>query len=126
MALSNIASSDFDQRFTASMLCRQPSIKESYTRKAFQLLSQGGILQAVTGPGGGYRFARHPKEISLFEVVSCIDGAACFDHCVLGLPDCDDHAGCPMHEKWKPLKAQILRSLKKITLGEIIRLDEKR
>lgn len=124
MALSNITWGQHDRRFSVNELCRQPSIKVSYARKAFQLLSQGNILKAVTGPGGGYTFMRPPDQISLFEVVQCIDGAGCFDKCVLGLPHCSDHNCCPMHTKWKPIKSQVQRSLKKISLEEIIKLND--
>jgi Rrf2 family protein len=125
MALSQIDWADYQKQFSVSALCRKKHIKESYARKAFQLLSQNGILKAVTGPGGGYKFARQPDKISLYEIVIAVDGNDCFDKCVLGLPKCHDGAQCPMHSHWKPLKEKVKRLLKKITLGEIIRLDEK-
>jgi len=125
MALANLSRHNMRDRFTISMLCENSHIKESYARKAFQALSNGGILQAVSGPGGGYRFAKSPDEIKLLEVIQCIDGKSCFDQCILGLNFCDNENSCPMHDTWKPLKNQVIYSLQNITLGKIIKLNKK-
>jgi Rrf2 family protein len=49
-------------------------VPTAYLAKHLQALSRAGILDAVPGPGGGYRLARDPAEISMLDVVEAIDG----------------------------------------------------
>ncbi|VAX35382.1 hypothetical protein MNBD_UNCLBAC01-1403 [hydrothermal vent metagenome] len=123
-ALTNISINSLDDHFTIKGLCEKTHVRASYARKAFQSLSQGGILKAVTGPGGGYRFNKSPEKITLLEVIQCIDGNDAFDKCVLGPSFCNDNQGCPMHETWKPIKKKVLTSFKKVTLDQLIKLNK--
>ncbi len=124
IALSYLSLSHWRQRFSLKVLCEKAGLKLSYTRKAFQTLSNANILLSVTGPGGGYRLAHHPDNISLLEIIRAIDGADAFDQCVLGLPVCYDGNDCPMHATWKPLKEKMLQRLDTITLGDIMRFRQ--
>jgi Rrf2 family protein len=47
----------------------------AYLAKHLQALSRAGIVEAVTGPGGGYRLARPASDITMLDVVEAIDGA---------------------------------------------------
>ena len=123
-ALSNLSEEEAKSKFTVKMLCCQPHIRESYTRKAFQQLSQKGILKAITGPGGGYQLAQKINQITLAKIIKCIDGEDCFDQCVLGLSQCNDHNSCPMHETWKPLKQKMMKILTNVTLKDLITLKK--
>lgn len=37
-------------------------------------LVEAGILEGISGPGGGYRLARAPRQIKLCEIVEAVDG----------------------------------------------------
>ncbi len=49
-------------------------VPTAYLAKHLQAMSRAGILEAVPGPGGGYRLAREPAAISMLDVVEAIDG----------------------------------------------------
>lgn len=49
-------------------------IPAPYLAKHLQQLSRAGILEAVSGPRGGYRLAQAPEKISLLHIVETIDG----------------------------------------------------
>lgn len=49
-------------------------VPESYLLKHLKALVAEGILVSATGPRGGYRLARGPKDISLLDIVLAIDG----------------------------------------------------
>jgi len=42
--------------------------------KHMQALTKAGICESVSGPNGGYRLARKPREISLLDIVEAIEG----------------------------------------------------
>ncbi|KUL45970.1 Rrf2 family transcriptional regulator [Streptomyces sp. NRRL F-4489] len=50
-------------------------LPETYLGKHLQAMARAGILQAVTGPKGGYRLARSAEEITVLDVVEAVEGA---------------------------------------------------
>ena len=46
----------------------------AYLAKHLQAMSRAVILEAATGPRGGYRLARPPADISVLDVVEAVDG----------------------------------------------------
>jgi Rrf2 family protein len=59
-------------------------------------LSRGGLVTASPGPGGGYRLARKPSEISLKDVITLFerpDELAC----PYGPGWCGNREPCPLH-----------------------------
>ena len=49
-------------------------VPPAYLAKHLQALSRAGIVEAVTGPGGGYRLARPASAVTMLDVVEAIDG----------------------------------------------------
>jgi len=109
-------------RFQAADVCRKVDIPEYFTRKIFQALVQGGFLHAVRGPGGGYALTRPPTEISVLDIVRAVDGEDTFNHCVMGLDECSDEHGCPMHPVWSRAKGEMLQQLRHTTLQDVVSL----
>lgn len=50
----------------------------AYLRKQLQALSRANLVEATTGPGGGYKLARPADQITLLDVYIAIEGD---DHC---------------------------------------------
>lgn len=123
-ALTSLKAEDVGNTFSVKQLCRLSRVPEAFTRKAFQLLTQKKILKATPGPGGGYRFTRHPKDISLLEIIHTVEGAECFSHCILGMPACNDAMPCPIHGIWAEMKQGIVAELEVKTLFDLIKLNE--
>lgn len=49
-------------------------LPETYLGKHLQAMARAGILQAVTGPKGGYRLARQAEDITVLDVVEAVEG----------------------------------------------------
>ncbi len=49
-------------------------VSETYLLKHLRALAAAGILEAVPGPKGGYRLARQPEDITMYDVVAAIEG----------------------------------------------------
>ena len=118
-ALTYAASQKENRRFQAKDVCEKTGIPESFTRRVCQALAQGGFLQAVRGPGGGYEMIRSAEEISLRDVIEAVEGNDTFDHCVLGFPACGEKHPCPLHETWAAAKTQLLAQLEQRTLQDL-------
>ena len=67
--------------------------------KILTTLSQAGIVTGATGPGGGYKLAKKPSEISLMQVVSCFELQNRSVMCPFGEGWCGNYDPCPLHEE---------------------------
>ena len=63
-----------DRSLTVARLAEFHEVPAPYLAKHLQQLSRSGILEAVSGPRGGYRLAQIPENIALLHIVESIDG----------------------------------------------------
>lgn len=78
--------------------------------------SRAEILESARGPGGGYKLALPADQISLYDIKAAVDGVAELNACAVGLAVCSDETPCPLHDTWKPIRAQINDYLMRTTL----------
>jgi Rrf2 family protein len=52
----------------------QQNIPDRYLEQLLAELRRGGLLRSERGAKGGYRLARSPKEITVMDVMVCIEG----------------------------------------------------
>ena len=90
-----------------------------YLAKVLKRFAQLGYLESAKGRGGGYRIKRRALEAPVREVVTVADGNDPFVGCLLGLSRCSDHAACPIHDKWMPLRARIVTLLDQQTVQDL-------
>lgn len=102
-----------DQLIAGSDLPRE------FLAKVFQQLVKSGILTSAKGRGGGFALARPAYEISLFHIISALDGPAACDGCVVGLPQCSDSLPCPQHDLFKPIRQRLKDYLQTTTLADM-------
>jgi Rrf2 family iron-sulfur cluster assembly transcriptional regulator len=79
-------------------------------------LSRGGLVIASPGPGGGYRLAKAPHEISLREVVDLFEREAS-SACPYGPDWCGKQAPCPMHNSLVAMQQIVSDYLSNTTLA---------
>ncbi|HIE15406.1 MAG TPA: Rrf2 family transcriptional regulator [Bacteroidales bacterium] len=102
-------------------------IPTAFLKKILQELSKHKILNSFKGPKGGFTLSDKPQNISLFDIVTVIDGVDSYSSCILGRRDCNDHSihQCFLHKEYFEIKAAWTRFLKKSTLEKIISDIEK-
>ena len=59
----------------AEIAARQ-GIPDRYLEQMLSTLRRGGILRSIRGPKGGYQLTRPPADLSIAEVVNCLEGDA--------------------------------------------------
>ena len=55
-------------------LSRELDISKSFLAKILQSLARQGILNSYKGVNGGFELARHPRDISVLEVMEAAEG----------------------------------------------------
>ncbi len=101
-------------------LAAEVGVPAHYLAKVLATLARGGVVAATRGARGGYRLARPPGEITLFEVVAPFEGKRVRPGCLLR-PDeaCDEDRACPGHAAWSEVKTAYLAFLERTTLADI-------
>ena len=61
------------QMISTSELSQELSVPSSYIPKITKKLKQAGIIKACEGTNGGYMLAKQPENISLMEIISCVE-----------------------------------------------------
>lgn len=98
----------------------------AYLSKVVQTLTRAGLVNAKRGVKGGVALARPATEITLAHVSEALDGEDCRCTCLLGLTECSDDRGCPVHAFWKEQREAIHAEVSRTTLADLARLERGR
>lgn len=94
-------------------------ISVSYLEQLFARLRKNELVEGMRGPGGGYRLARAPNEVTIAQVIAAVDEQIDMTRCA-GKEDCQDGEKCLTHELWADLSKQLYEFLDNITLGDMV------
>lgn len=64
-----------DKALKADALARYHGVPAAYMAKQLQALSKAGIIKSSRGKRGGYRLAKAPADISLWDITSAVEGS---------------------------------------------------
>ena len=74
-------------------------IPKTAVAKILTILAKNKLVNGSPGPGGGYRLAKQPSEITLFDIVSIFEKS--MDRpCPLGPNMCGSGKPCCLHDKF--------------------------
>lgn len=118
-ALIYIALKESGTPILSREVAEQLGVPSAYLAKIMQMLCKGGVLTSFRGRLGGFTLKQKPHQIDLMRVMLITEGQDFTKDCVLGLKVCSDETACPMHEKWKPIKMEILNMLKDHNLATL-------
>ncbi len=91
-----------------------------FAYKILQKLTKAGLTRRYMGTQGGFALAHAPEQINLLEVIEAIQGPVAVRKCCLGLDNCPRSSSCIVLPKLETLQASLKRSLKDITLAEVL------
>ena len=95
-----------------------------YTPQILRFLSRAGLAEARAGRDGGYRMIREPAAISLLEVVEAAEGPLRSERCTLSGGPCHWESMCAVHPAWEDAAESLRRSLARVSLASLIKIDE--
>lgn len=107
----------------APSVARKVGAREQYLGRLFQSLVREGLVLSQKGLGGGFRLAKDPREISLFDVVEPIEHVSRYEGCLLGTGRCHSKTPCAVHTRWKEVRQAYLDLLKETTVADLAAHD---
>ena len=94
-----------------------------FALKILRKLTQSGITKSYKGVAGGYELNRSPSEISLGEIIECIDGPIAINHCLANEFQCT-HVGsqneCDFHRVFSEINRSLRGQLFAITMDRFL------
>ena len=96
-------------------------ISPHYLEQLFARLRDAGLIEAVRGPGGGYRLARQADEITAGDVVRAVENVLSPVACLMADPDleCERAPTCPTQRVWKELGERVSQYLDSLTVKDL-------
>jgi FeS assembly SUF system regulator len=107
---------------TARELSQRSGLPYPTVSKVLKALGRGGLLVSQRGIHGGYALARPAEQISVAEMVSCIDGPIALTSCLApSAQRCELEAACPVRGNWQRINSVVLGALSKLSLADMQR-----
>lgn len=118
-AMGALAQLPLERYARAQELGRELGLPPLYLSKVMQQLARAGLLSAQRGRRGGYRLARDPSKIKLYEILAAVEPVARYEACILGHRECCDDTACPIHDAWVAARGKVLSLLRKTPLTRL-------
>ncbi len=105
-------------------IATQQKIPEAYLDQLLSSLRRAGILHSVRGPHGGHELARDPRELTLGDIVTALEGPVVpqeFVHSLsLDAEDTDWRAACAVRNTWYAATEASQRVLDGTTIQQLV------
>ena len=109
-----------NKRVTIKEIAENIDSPLSFTAKILQILAKKEIVHSVKGIGGGFEIPKDDiKKINLAQIVIAIDGEALFTSCGLGIDHCSEERPCPLYNKFKGIRKELVFMLENTNLEEM-------
>lgn len=118
-AMLDIALNQEKGAITLSLISDRQGISLSYLEQIFAKLKRAQLVSSARGPGGGYRLSRHPREISVGQIIHAVDENLDASQCS-GKQNCKAGEECLSHKLWCEVSNKIDDFLQGIALQDVM------
>lgn len=109
---------DPNQSAVAEALAKHTKVPRRYLHTVLQELVRAKLVKSQSGPGGGYRLAKHVQDITILDVVNAVAPLERIRRCPLGLRS---HTQlCPLHRELDDVYAATEKALGKVTIARLV------
>jgi Rrf2 family transcriptional regulator, iron-sulfur cluster assembly transcription factor len=105
----------------AKKLAAAGEVPEDFAYKILRKLTRAGLAVGSMGSRGGFKLGKAPKDISLLDVVSAIQGPISVRKCCVANEACSRQGICDISTVLGGLQNNLIGSLKKITVADILK-----
>jgi Rrf2 family transcriptional regulator, cysteine metabolism repressor len=126
--MAHLAAYDGDGPVSLSAIADAEGLPLAYLEHLVQRLRRAELVDSRRGAHGGYTLSRPADSITMAEVVEALEGDIAPIECISALDDgtlvCSREAQidrvCPTKVLWTRVQGSIVRTLKDITLSELV------
>ncbi|MBF0457254.1 MAG: Rrf2 family transcriptional regulator [Nitrospirae bacterium] len=101
-----------EKTFVIGEIAREKLIPESFLAKILQKLAKAGIIRSIRGAKGGFVLIKHPRDITLLDIIEAITGKVVINRCSTEEGRCVLINNCPTFPIWHEIKQMVEERLK--------------
>jgi len=122
VALADLALASGDDLMSLAAISKRQDISLPYLEQLFVKLRRAGLVEAVRGPGGGYRLARDPADIRVADVMEAVEENVDAMHTGAGASGgvSGSRAQSMTNRLWEGLSAHVYVFLHQTRLSDVI------
>ncbi len=117
--------SESDRRVSVKEVAARFRVSESHVAKILQQLARARIVASTRGVGGGFQLARPADELTMLDIVECLEGTRptqCSDCSLRHDGGCaPDPNACAVHGVVGEIETQAYYTLKSVTIATLAR-----
>lgn len=121
LALGYLSRASGDGLVAAREIAARYNIPGELLAKVLQRLAREGIVRATPGPSGGYAIARSLDDVTVADVLRCIEGPLNLVRCT-GDACCNLTATCDIIESMSLVQERVIEVLEKTRVSEVVRV----
>lgn len=101
------------------IIANDQHISEKYLEQIISPLTKSGLVKSFRGAQGGYALTRHPKEITIGEILYVLEGSLALVDCVDNQKNCPNADSCVSLSLWKRMKDALDDIVDNVTLEDM-------
>jgi Rrf2 family transcriptional regulator, cysteine metabolism repressor len=106
-------------------IAKREELSSSYLENILLVLRNRKIVETTRGVNGGYVLCRPPAAITVYEIVSALEGPLSMVDCVDQMKGCKNSGKCAARFVWCELAVAIKGVLEGITLQDLLDKEKK-
>jgi Rrf2 family protein len=112
-----------DEIIEARQIAENENIPIRFLLKTIRLLTHVDIVKSYRGLKGGYKLAKHPKDITLRDVVEAVEGPVKINKCLIDGKGCNKNATswCPIHKALRDVQITTNNELSKYNFADLVK-----
>ena len=89
-------------------------------RKVLKVLTQGGLLTSERGAQGGYSLHRSPKQISVADIITAVEGPIALTECMSSESHCEQESHCSIQVNSTRINNAVYSALDEVKLSDML------
>jgi Rrf2 family cysteine metabolism transcriptional repressor len=105
----------------AKDIAERQAIPKDYLALIMIDLRKAGLVKSIRGPGGGYRLAQSPEELTMGQALRALEGPVTLLDCTtdLGFAECSISLRCRMRNVWIEANRAVMAILDATTIADL-------
>jgi Rrf2 family iron-sulfur cluster assembly transcriptional regulator len=104
-----------------SDIAKRQDVSQKYLEQIIIPLKKANYLKGIRGAKGGYILNKHPREITVGEIVALLEGGTALCECSGNSTSCERADTCLTRNVWIEAAQAMFKTLNSITFSDIIK-----
>lgn len=119
-ALVQLAATGRVHPLSARVLAQAQDIPLDFAHKILRALVHSGIIESSRGVRGGFTLAKHPKQVTLLDIMAATQGPVRISNCVFDPSVCPRSGACTVTSRLASVQGELERVLGNTTLADLM------